>query len=173
MENQPEGPKQYDLTHYISPAPIHWKIRRVHDEANQSNGNCKRQCGHFRIKLKIHKHPIKEALLQIGARDFTVDDMLDTLTGILPQNDRDIVIERGKTERKRLVEELLVISGVYRVHRSAEDKKYQFNAARFYEEHSLPLHESFDALYSTLRSVKGIKTSGKVSNEKRSDSLEY
>ena len=154
LENRPINSEVTDLTHFISPAPIHWKIESVQDRALQSNIN--QQSGHFRIKLKIQKHPIKEALLKIGTRNFTVNDMLDTLSEMQSANNGGVVIERGQAARKRLEEELVVIPGVYRVHCSVNDEDSAFSAAQFYDKHCEALNESCAALHSALQGVKGI-----------------
>ena len=152
MDNPVSSYEEVDLTRFISPAPIHWKIQSVQDDDVQSNSN--RQC-RFRITLKIQKHPIKEALIQIGARNFNVNDMLDTLTELQSQNDNAVIIGRGETARKLLIGELMVIPGVYRVRGSGNARDIEFSAARFYDQHLTTLHESCDSLYSALQKVKG------------------
>ena len=121
-----------DLVARISPAPIQWKIPSIVDDASDSNSNLQR-CS-FRIRLKIHRHPLKEALLQIGARNFTVNDVWNTLMEMQSaaencDDDYDVVIEQGETARHWLKEELMVIPGVYRVHRSGNNGEiYEFKS---------------------------------------------
>merc|ERR1719385_507675 len=88
-----------DLAQFISPFPIHWKIQSVEEEDGSSENHNHGQRGRFRIKLKIQKHPIKDALLEVGARNFTVDEMLKMI--MKADEDR---IEHNKLALLRLKE---------------------------------------------------------------------
>ena len=116
-----------NLAQYISPAPIHWKIQSVEDLADDS------QRGRFRIKMSVQKHPIKEALIKIGAKTFSMDEMLDTLTAVeAADSEYEVEVKRTKPARKRLQEELMVIRGCYRViddeeHGGGRSKNKRYN----------------------------------------------
>ena len=152
IQNSSRSSNEPDLTRYISPAPIHWKIQSVNDEAAQNKSNGQR--GRFRIKLKVQKHPIKEALIQIGARNFNVDAMLEILANMQADSDNAVVIGEGENVRKLLIEELMLIPGVYRVNGSINDGEHEFSAAKFYDQHLASLHQSCTSLYSALQNVK-------------------
>jgi len=98
-----------NLAQYISPAPIHWKVQSVEDVGGDG------QRGQFKIRMTVQRHPIKEALIRMGSKSFTVEDMLDTLTAVEAESEYEVEVKRTKPARKRLTEELMVIRGCYRV----------------------------------------------------------
>eukprot|EP01083_Nonionella_stella_P270073 914205_1 len=98
------GPKNKNLMQYISPAPVHWKMMSCTDDGEEANS------GRFRLKLKCIRHPIKEAVMRIGAHKFGLDDVLDTLCDVEQNGDE---IRRSRSAKKRLKEELLQLRGCY------------------------------------------------------------
>eukprot|EP01083_Nonionella_stella_P140214 429399_1 len=98
------GPKNKNLMQYISPAPVHWKMMSCTDDGEEANS------GRFRLKLKCIRHPIKEAVMRIGAHKFGLDDVLDTLCDVEQNGDE---IRRSRSAKKRLNEELLQLRGCY------------------------------------------------------------
>ena len=72
--------KSKNLAQYVSPAPVEWSVREVRDRAGEEAEPTKR--GRFVLKLKVKRHPNKQALRQIGSKPFTLSSMLDVLEGI-------------------------------------------------------------------------------------------
>ena len=124
----------------VSPAPIHWKCVSATDESKQ--GCEEKDKGRFRIRLRLVRHPIKEAILRIGSKTFNLDTILDTLADI-EDNDE---IRRSKSARKRLKEELLCVNGCYQVNNvEGRKKKRGYDSGSDYEDESSRRVDEFNA----------------------------
>eukprot|EP01084_Bolivina_argentea_P116614 207170_1 len=158
--------KMIDLSQYISPAPIHWKVKSVVND-----------WGKYKIRIKVIKHPLKEALLRIGNKSFNLDEIFDTLADIENYDD----IKKTKLAKRRLREELSVIPGCYQI--AAKNHGFElYNAIGFLKSQSKCVqdnnnqHEQFIAINKNDIKESDKKTSTKNvmnNNQKKPNSKNH